>query len=369
MRQAFLLAPPPWNTSFNQSATVASPPNIDALFPGVAQAAPITPLSAKGFYTFDRTPYVQQWNLDVQRQLGAHWVFDLGYLGSKGNHINERTTPCIGDLVTPGVSSSIVFQYPNFSDCVINNTLSKTSYNALTARAEKRFSNGFSFQGNYTWSKTMSIGSATETFAQNYWDRNADWGPAIYNVPQRVVFSGIYELPFGPGRRFGSSVSGAAGKLIGGWQVNGLYQIQAGYPYDVAALDNSGTKALRNAMRANLVGNPYAGIPSGCRPTTASCRALNPSAFVQPPIYTFGTSSYDNLRGKGLNNLDFSLFKNTHIEERYNVQFRAEAFNLWNHTQLGPFPGSSITNQAALGVYSTLHHAPRVVQLALKIAF
>jgi hypothetical protein len=306
-----------------------------------------------------KTDYVQQWNLDVQKELRSNWVLDLGYLGDRGSRLNQRTAACQGDLISPG---HVLHPYYNFTACLLDMSMSKSSYNAFTARVEKHFSSGFYFQSFYTWSKVLAIGDDTSTVAQNYFDRNADWGPIAYNVPNRVVFSGIYELPFGRGKRFGSNLTGVADKLIRGWQANGLYQIQSGFPFSVVASDVSGTGPY-HANRANLVGNPY--MPDPTDPT----RAFNRSAFTQPIAGTFGNSGVGILQGKGVNNLDFSLFKNTQVSERLNIQFRAETFNLWNHTQLGPNPGGSVAGPASFGVYTSLQHAPRIVQLALKLIF
>jgi len=241
----------------------------------------------------------------------------------------------------------------------------------MTIRVEKRFSRGFYFQANYTWSHTLDLDSETGFVAQNYWNRNADYGNAYYNIPQRLIFSGIYELPFGKGKRFGSNLTGVADVLSRGWQVNGLYTIQNGFQYSLGAFDNAGTGGgwTAGSARADLVGNPHSGVSSSCRQVTATCRAFSPAAFAQPGPGTYGNSRADILRGKGFNNADISFFKNTSVSERLNVQFRAEFFNFFNHTQLGPTPGSSTTNPSAEGVYTTLSHAPRIAQLALKLVF
>jgi hypothetical protein len=267
-------------------------------------------------------------------------------------------------------TGKVVYPYSNFGFILLTVNDGRSNYNALTARIEKRFSHGYYLDAHYTWSKGMGLTSSecgTGTDAcfgqQNDWNRNADYGPLSYDVTQRVVFSGIYELPFGRGKQFGSSMSPALDKLLGGWQFNTIFQIQSGFPFSIGAVDASGTAS--NFARANLVGNPHSSDPVDPK------RVFNRYAFAQPAAGTFGDSGRNILRGADLNNWDMSLFKNEHLTERVNMQIRAELFNAFNHTQFGPFPGTSfnLSPASSFGVYESTQHDARVIQLALKLIF
>jgi hypothetical protein len=365
----FSVLNPPWASTYAAVGTLASPINEGGLFPIAPTAAPVAgTISSLTVNPTQRTPYVQQWNFDVERELAHDWLLDVGYEGSEATKLDDRSIPTQGQLMPNG---SGVFHYPNFGYILLTNMDGKSNYNALTALIEKRFRHGYYFQAHYTWSKVLGIASAecgtgTDSCggAQNYWNRNADYGPAAFDVTQRLVFSGIYELPFGRGKQFGSQMAPALDRVLGGWQLNSLYQVQSGYPFNIVATDASGMGQGGEA-RADLVGNPHAPDP------VDPARVFNRYAFAQPKAGTFGDSGRNILRGKGLNNWDLSLFKNNHLTERFNMQFRAELFNAFNHTQLGPFPGYgfSLDPNSSFGVYLSTQHDARVIQLALRLIF
>jgi hypothetical protein len=361
---------PPWTKSYAASGTLASPINFDGLFPTAPTAAPVAgSIASQSLTPTDRTPYMEQWNFDVERGLASDWVVDVGYQGSKSTHLQDWGVPTQGQLMPNG---TVVYHYTNFSFILLSANAGRSNYNALTARIEKRFSHGYNFQAHYTWSKGMDLASAecgVGTDAcygqQNYWDRNADYGPESFDVTHRLVVSGTYELPFGRGKQFGSQMAPALDKVLGGWQLNGIFQIQSGFPFTIAANDASGTGSLLQLSRADLVGNPHARDP------VDPSRVFNRYAFAQPAAGTFGDSRRNILRGAGLNNFDMSIFKNEHLTERLVMQIRAELFNAFNHTQLGPFPGSafSLDPSSSFGIYTSTQHDARIIQLGLKLVF
>ena len=238
-------------------------------------------------------------------------------------------------------------------------------------RLEKRFRDGFYFNAHHTWSKGLSLASSACSVGndaclgrQNVWNLRADYGPNSYDVTHRFVFSAIWELPFGRGKRFGSGMPAVADGILGGWQVNTIYQVQSGFPYSIKARDVSGTRSSF-FPRANLVGDPNG------RDSEDPDRVFNRFAFAQPGEGTFGNSGRNILRGDGVNNVDFSLFKNLRVTERVTAQIRAEFFNLLNHTQFGPFPGDSFSldPQSQFGVYRRTLQEARIIQLGLKFIF
>ena len=361
---------PLWAKSYEGNGTLASPINFDGLFPTAPTPAPVAgSIASESLTPTDRTPYMEQWNFDVERELAGDWVVDVGYEGSGSTHLQDWGVPTQGQLLPNGTA---LYRYTNFNFILLSANMGKSNYNALTARIEKRFSHGYYFQAHYTWSKGMALdsgecGVGTEACygQQNYWDRNADYGPLTYDVTQRLVVTGIYELPFGRGKQFGSQMAPALDKVLGGWQLNGIFQVQSGFPFTINATDASGTGSVLQLSRADLVGNPHA--PDPVDPT----RVFNRYAFAQPAAGTFGNSGHNILRGVGLNNWDMSLFKNEHLTERFVMQIRAELFNAFNHTELGPFPGYSFSLDPAstFALYTSTQHDPRIIQMALKLIF
>lgn len=365
---------PVLNPPFAKTATLiggltTNPVSFDNLFPVSTTTAP-TPgtIGALSLYRGSRLPYVQQWNFDVQQELRGNLVMEIGYLGSEGTHLQDRREAAQGQLITPGPNAVINFPYKNFSSILLSENESSSNYNALIARIEKRFSHGFSILANYTWAKSLGTASAlgdlgTENAAgyQNSWDKRADYGPSGFDVKHNFVFSPIWELPFGRGRMLAANAPAVANALIGGWQAEGIFSAHSGYPFSILATDHSGTNGGGSA-RASLVAgqNPFAPTPG---------YAFNTKAFKQPDVGTFGNSSNDMMRGLGMNNTDFSLIKNTTIHESVGFQLRFEAFNVFNESDIGPFPGLSINTPATFGKYNSIQHGGRVLQVALQINY
>lgn len=369
---SFSMANEPWQTSSALFGSLQAPIDFENLFPlPPTQLVPGT-LSSLTIDKRNRTPYVQQWSLGVQHEIGKNWAVELGYVGSKSTKLHQRNLISQGDLIRSGPNPIIDFPYSNFAFILADRTDGRSTYEAFFTRVEKRFGNGLYLQTHYTFSKAVGLKSAAgglgnESFEgpQNAWDYKSEYGPLSFDVTHRLVIDGIWELPFGRGKRFGSGGSSKAlNAFIGGWQLNGLNQIQSGFPFSILATDLSGTN-FSPYFRADLVGNPN--IPDPVDPR----RAFNRFAFAQPAPYTFGNSGRNMLRGKGLNNMDLSLLKNTQVTEKVNLQFRTEFFNALNHTQLGPYPGYtfSLDPASSFGLYTTTQHDARVVQLALKVVF
>ena len=362
----------PWQKTSAVNASLESPIDLENLFPTADTPVPIAgAMSSLSLERRNRTPYVQQWNFNVQRELGQNWALEFGYLGSKSTKLATRSVISQGMLIRPGPDPEVFFPYHNFAFILIDRTEGISNYHAGFVRLEKRFRDGFYLSAHHTWSKGLSLASSACSVGndaclgrQNVWNLRADYGPNSYDVTHRFVFSGIWELPFGRGKRFGSAIPAAADLILGGWQLNTIYQVQSGFPFSVTARDVSGTRSSF-FPRANLVGDARG------RDSEDPNRVFNRFAFAQPGEGTFGNSGRNILRGEGLNNVDFSLFKNARITERINVQIRAEFFNLFNHTQFGPFPGTSFSldPNSQFGVYRRVQQEARIIQLGLKFIF
>ncbi len=310
---------------------------------------------------------VQQFSVNVQRQLMPDLVVDVGYVGTRG----DRLFRTINNNQAPPGSGAVQGRrpYPQFAAMNTVTSSGESHYDGLEARLERRFSRGLSFLASYTLSRSRdhasgSGGTADSGVPQNNRDTEAEWGPAVFDVPQRFVLSSIYELPIGPGRRFWSSAPTVVARLIEGWQVNGILTLQGGQPFTpVLAVDNSNTGQFQD--RPNLVGDPYA-PGEGCPETrTANCW-VNPAAFALAAPFTFGTAGRNSLRGPGTKNVDFSLVKNTPLGGARQLQFRAEFFNLFNWINYDNPNRTALTPNFGR-IFSA--SPPRQVQLGLRFIF
>ena len=309
-----------------------------------------------------RSPYLQAWNFGMQHELGAGVVLDVSYVGNKDTKVWARTWP---NQPPPGPGDiDSRRQYTNVSTVAGNEPIGNSNYNGLQVRVEKRYSQGLSLLGAYTWSKAITDTQGAETGAfvpdlQDSHDRRANRGLWSADARHRFTLSSLYELPVGKGQRFLTDTHGVVGKLVSGWQVAGILTIQSGQPLTVT-LPFDNPNVGEGAKLANVVGDPNSG------PKTVE-QFFNTDAFVVPPQFTFGNESIGAVTGPGITNLDMSLIKNTNITERVNLQFRFEAFNVANHLIMGD-PITDFGTPLFGQVVST-RLDNRELQFALKLVF
>jgi len=325
--------------SYSQQVSQTAPfRTTDQLFPSFASQGVASPAAntflAVSMSPEPKNPYVDQWSLGVQRQITRNTVAELNYVGSKGNNLLMRINIAQATEYTaanPTVAGRKPF--PNF-DVYIDSTWSGTSkYNALNAKLQH---SGRSLLATfaYTFSKSTDSKSAAAGIgasAYNGWqgflnnhNPGLDYGLSDFDVEHRAVASFVWNLPFGKGERYGSSASGVANAIIGGWQVNGIYTWQTGFPITILAADLGAVLDSRNQNRANVSGDPGSGAGT-------VEQWFNTGAFTQPALGQFGNSERNMLRGPGLSNLDLALFKNFDLPKGSRLQFRFESFNAFNH--------------------------------------
>jgi hypothetical protein len=320
------------------------------------------------------SPYAQQWNFSIQHDFGSSWLAEVGYAGSKGTHL-ERV---IDENYSPPGSGAINAKRPYKSVAVpatsINAALGpiygyhfngNTSYNALLTRLEKRFSQGVTLLASYTFSKSIGdicgASAAGDTVNCGYQDpRNLRNERSLDNidVPHRFVSSGIYELPFGKGRRFGSGMPRVLDAIAGGWAVGSIITVASGVPFSVISSGNpANTGTFATVNRPNLVGDPHS--------TTRTVQQdFNTAAFVNNAQYTVGNAGRNIMRQRGFFNWDFSANKEFAIHERMRVQFRFESFHFTNTPRFG-IPGATL-GTASFGSITSAD-TPRNQQLGLKL--
>jgi hypothetical protein len=361
-----------------------------------------------GVFTTNATPYVQQWNFNVQRELPGNFIAEIAYLGSKGTKLLIGESGLAFAQVDPAflsLGTALQDQVPNPFFGIITNPSSPLSfasvprarllrpfpqydgvsafrvpgaesiYHAMTLRLDKRFSGGLSLLSSYTWGKLIDDASTTVGFLgqagaqQNAYDRASDRSISSQDIKHRFVTSFVYDLPLGQGRAIGNSWTGPLNWVLGGWQVNGIVTFQSGTPLIITQAVNN-TNLFSPTQRPTWNGNDP-NIPSGSVDTNQRIQQwFDTSAFSVTPAFQFGNAPrvQPDLRADGVKNVDLSLFKNNHFHGgKWNAQLRIEAFNVLNRVQFG-VPNTQAGN-SSFGVVSSIANAPRQVQAAVKLLF
>ncbi len=307
-------------------------------------------------------PKSYQWNFNIQRELPSNFLFQVGYVGNAGREMQVRYDANQAVPMDPNNPTTIVDRrpYKKLGFVSANSSKGYSSYHGLDVHVERRFSNGFSLIGSYTFMKEFGVATVDNYTVMMIDNIRHSYGAEGY--PHRAIISYVYELPFGQGKRFLSGINGLANVFIGGWQINGITTLRGGNFLSVASNVNNGAGS-RAQNRADATGVP-AVIPTDQRTTM---KWFDPAAFIDPPYTRYGTSGVGVYLGPGAQNTDLSAFKNTRITERFVLQFRAEAFNALNHVNLNN-PNSNSSDRARLGTITGAASA-RIMQLGMKLIF
>jgi hypothetical protein len=315
------------------------------------------PSSALAFDRDLRTAYLQHWNLNVQRQVGATRVLEVGYVGSKGTRLLTAR-----DINQPRPSAAPLNlrPLPFFDDITMLESRGNSVYHSLQARFQQRLSRGVTALAAYTWSKSIDDASSffssagDPNFPQDSFNVAAERGRSNFDGRHRVSVSYSWDLPF---RQTG---------FLSGWQTFGIWSAQSGRPFTVALLpdlDNSNTGrsilGFGNNDRPNR-------IASGELSDPTPERWFDTAAFVLPPRGTFGNSGRNILTGPSFHSFDMNVVKNHRFAESVVLQLRFEAFNLFNRTNFnlpGIFLGSPVFGRIESA------GSPRRLQVGLKLLF
>lgn len=368
--------------------------------PGVP--AGCTVYAPQGVQANTKIPTLKEWNLTVEQQLDRNTVLRIGYVGSFGFHqlvsIDPNSIPpeicsnpsgCTAGGVGKATSTvPLGAEYipvglrpnPNLSGGFFWYSEGNSSYNALQVDVIRRFTRKLQFRANYTWSKSLDDNSAltgaqSSNQAQMVLDRfdlRKDWGPSALNVAQQAHFTATYELPFGHGQYWLAHTGGVEDKLVSGWVFNTITTLMSGFPFTPQDGSNrSGDGDTRNPDRPSL--NPAF---SGPIQRFSPAQWFNPSApvfpFVLPPAGTYGDLGRGTLTGPGLVGMDVSLLKNTNITEKIALQFRAELFNVLNHTNFGTPNAIVFSNglpSPSAGLITATATTSRQIQFGLKLIY
>ncbi len=369
--------------------------------------------------------YVQQWNLDIQRELPFGFFADIAYAGAHGVHLQQYNTninqipdsliagaasqyatggegavtiaqhvttyPFVVNGVTgsslPGslgptglVQGQLDRPFPQYSGVNLNgDPCCSSRYDSLQLTVTKRFKEGGTLLVAYTNSKLLSNTDTLTSWlegasnggvggVQDWNNLKGEYSVSSQDVPQRLVINYVLDLPFGHGKRFASDATGVKDKVIAGWGVDGVTTLQRGFPLKITDGDSSALAALglgTGGIRPEVV--------SGCDKTGPRTIAewFNTACFVDPAAYTFGNEprADQTLRQDGIINFDFAVFKRTYFgpDNKLNLEFRSEFFNMFNRNQYGA-PGTTL-GAGSFGKVSGLANLPRIVQFGLKLSF
>jgi Carboxypeptidase regulatory-like domain/TonB dependent receptor len=376
--------------------------------------------------------YVQQWNLNIQRELPGHFFVSAAYVGSKGTHLQSYSqqinqlpdsylpqaaaqcaaqqaitlTRCVASA--PGAPSVTLLQsVPNpFFDTTTNTAYAlsgattttgqllrpypqytglqlagqgsyDSSYNSFQATVERRFASAGSLLVAYTNAKLISDTDtltnwleASNGVIQNNNTTKGERSLSSQDVSQRLVISYVLDLPIGRGRKYFSSAEGIMDKVVSGWGIDGVTIFQKGFPLAFSNSIPNYITSFGGGSRPNFVAGCSRGRPSGVDKLN---QWFNTACFTAPADFTYGTEGRTDptLRSSGVNNWDFAVFKRTSFgpDGRFGVAFRAEFFNLFNRTQWAP-PNTAV-GSSTFGQVSSIYPGtnPRLIQFGLKFLF
>jgi outer membrane receptor protein involved in Fe transport len=355
----------------NQPTTAAPTPTINAQDPfggagGGGLFPPATPFTNNQWF-FDphiKNPYSEQYNFGVQQQLSPSLALRMDYVGSSshrtnvGGEYNTALTPGPGDTQPRALYP---YSVPTFYD----RSVGTGNYNALQVQLDKRYTNGFTYQIAYTWSKSQTEDDGwfgvEGQVVQDPYNPGASRGLAGTNIPNVFTANGLYELPIGKGKSF-STGNRIGDYILGNWQLNSIFTWRNGQNYtvydsaDIANIGNTGYE------RGNLVGSPNIS-------NKTKGEWFNTSAWAIPAQYTYGDGGRNTQQYQRWINLDLSVIRSFPIKEQFHFEFRAESFNLANHPIFGQ-PGNDLNSPSTFGsVQTNQANTNRILQMSGKLVF
>jgi len=380
---------------------------------GFATPLPTTSPWTVGGFNDDpnyKDPYSHQWHVEYQRELAKSSMVSVAYVGSVSRRLPYSGLGNAARQAFPNGTAAATVDAARPVPWVgagLNYTLAigKANYRALETKFQRRFTKGWSTLVAYTWSRTFDTGSGYfnvengtggSASIQNFWDQSTAWGPASYSIPHFLSVATLYEVPFGKGKRWVKS--GPASWILGNWQTNFIAQARSGAPFnlvvtgDLANLRGSGSSAPNNYLRPNQIADPYVAGPVAANPDPNCQKTIsqggraadqthtivswfNPCAFTSPSG-AFGTFPRNALRGPAVYNVDFSMFKSIPVGERFKIQLRMEAFNVfniqsWEAPSAVTINSSGSTIAAGVGRITSLAQGknPRQIQFGIKLSF
>ncbi|MGA3026874.1 MAG: carboxypeptidase-like regulatory domain-containing protein [Bryobacteraceae bacterium] len=410
--------------------------NLSSGFPAFTPAPNLNPSQEN--YTgptyldpsYGRPAMVNNWNIEIQRQLAADLILDVAYVGSHGTHLHSNYDAVnslnpssfgLGSTLSDSVTSpqaaaagiklpyasfptnfsvaQALVPYPQYfgfnTDGQLEN-LGQSTFNALEVSLQRRFHSGLNLMASYTWSKTLTDADDALPYfatlhgggsAQNPFNLNGEKTYSNQDVPQTFVISYVYELPLGKGKKF-LDKGNAVNAVVGGWEVSGIQRYQSGQPLSFRCA--TGVPAFAGCIRFDYVpgqdiySQNYLNNAPCITAAVNPCSMFNPAAFLDPNApariqaggaYQFGdmARTLGNIRMKDFDNEDFNLLKHIPIKENVNLEFKVSAINAFNR-HVFDRPGDTNANDASFNAFGIINtnatlETPRRLQLQLKLLF
>jgi len=327
--------------------------------PGGTSLAPIFAIPVTMHDAHIKHPVTFNYSVTLQHELPSQFLLELGYIGKLSRHLVSEVN--LNQLLpgtvqrNPGVNVDALRPYAGYSSIRHAGQRGNSTYNAMTATVERRFTRGLSLQGSYTWSKSIDIASGFRDIAMDTYNLSRDRGLSAFDRTHIMVISYVYELPF-----FQRSKK-ALRLPFGGWQMSGFSVFQSGLPATVTVPGDPAGVSGGAPQRPNVIGNAI--IPRGQRTETSY---FNTAAFANPAAGAFGNAGRNIIRQPGTNNWDMTLAKFFPIKEQWRVQFRAEMFNIFNHLSFNRVE-AQLGNRNFGGIAGA--DPARVIQFALRLEF
>jgi hypothetical protein len=359
---------PPFSLDPSANNVLLSNPNINYQT-GATASTPSFPATFTALAFSDyKLPTSMQWSFGIQQQLASSTVLSVSYVGNSNYHqpdVRNINTVPLNDPNRAAIANGTYDRpnrdriYPGFADINVTEAATGSNYNSLQIGMRVEATHGLTLQGSYTWSHQLDYVSGDLNVLSNPFDRRFNYGSGDLDRRHVLTINYVYDLPF-----FRHRNPGAVRSLLGGWQLSGITLFETGTPLTPIVSDSGKQLGLGGGnvtARPNVVG-PLS------TPKTVN-EWFDPSAYAQPVLLSFGNAARGSIVGPGRNNWNVSLFKNFDISalhEGTRLEFRAETFNTFNHTQFHDV-NVSLGNQNFGKVTSTWD--PRVIQLGLKLLF
>jgi hypothetical protein len=356
--------PNPYTPDFNLVAGPPAPPNPPV---GTTGRYPL-PNGISAYYFTDplnsyRIPEAYFWNFTVQRQLFFGTALEIAYVGNVGRHLflslnRNQAIPGPGDYNPRRPLFQLYgLEQGVYQTCNCDNS----NYNALQTKLQKQFSHGVDFLLTYTWSKALGNSEGAGGFSNNYNVRGS-YGPMSWDRTHTVTFEHNWDLPFGRNRHWTLGNNLVADTVLGGWRLSGVHTFGSGLPFTPTVSNAPLLNTDFNNVRADVVGDPSVSNPN-------ASQWFNPAAFSEPQQpFRNGTAGRNSLRGPRLATSDLSLSKDLIPSERWRLELRADAFNVFNHVNLG-LPNSTVDELSSAGQITYVQVPMRQMQFGLHLQF
>jgi carboxypeptidase family protein len=316
-------------------------------------------------------PMVQKWNVAVQQQLAGQMALEVGYQGNHSSHqlLQPDFNACPNFGTTDSnINCNSLRRYPDIGSISGTATFGFGNYEALTAKLEKRFSQGLQFITSYTYGHALANSGTTLSGSNGFYYKDntnisTSYASAAWDIRHNFTTGFTYDIPFGRGRTYGANVNKVVDAVAGGWQLNGILAFHTGNPY---TLRSNGCQGVWNGCSPDLVpgADPNAAPSGGRRPA----EWFNTANLLPPAPLTGGNLGLQTNYSPPTRNLDLSLFKDFAFTERWKLQFRAESFNFANTPQFDT-PDNNRQDAKFGQVTKTTVGSERHIQFALRLQF